>query len=601
MTNDELNKYILHYLEHDKTHSAIMLTAPWGTGKSYYIQNELKPFLEKEENGKHKCIVVSLYGLKDLFEVSKALYLECRMKFLNGSSEKAVTGKFAAKTVLKGITSFFGIDLSKTEEEMKALYNSVDLSGKLIVLEDLERSGISIIEILGYVNNLVEQDGVKVLLVANETEILKYIDSKPDKDGKTHKIPDENTKEYLRTKEKTVSDTIQFVGDLESALESILHSFDNSTINRLLDEQKNINIIFDIQSIIETVKDNNLRSVIFGCQKTVDLYQMINDIDKEFDDEFLVYLLCSNIAFSLRLKKDSTIKWDSKGAFDSQALGTYKFPLLRMAYNYIVFQQDPKDKLFSANYFYSMQKILDKSQSEIKKPLEIIYSYYDHYEKNVADALNLLTENLEKTTDIPISEFGKLANYLVAVHSAIRHDDEILRCRSAMVERLKTSKNDEQTEKRISFHDGLELKAAEEIRELDEWKEEMIGALKSGQEKDLAFDYQPESVAKFYETVCSHRSDIVNKRCFASQFDVDKTVDFLKKANPKQIGDLRRTFHCVYGFSNIGDFFADDKETLVEMKHAIDKLIESGEKKDKIILLQLRYFSDNLKSFIERL
>ena len=51
MNNAELNKYIKHYIECDKTHRAIMLTALWGTGKSFYIQNELVPFLSKEENG----------------------------------------------------------------------------------------------------------------------------------------------------------------------------------------------------------------------------------------------------------------------------------------------------------------------------------------------------------------------------------------------------------------------------------------------------------------------------------------------------------------------------------------------------------------------
>ena len=46
MTHQYLNPYILHYLTEDKTKSAIMLTAPWGSGKSFYIQNELKPFSE---------------------------------------------------------------------------------------------------------------------------------------------------------------------------------------------------------------------------------------------------------------------------------------------------------------------------------------------------------------------------------------------------------------------------------------------------------------------------------------------------------------------------------------------------------------------------
>ena len=51
MTYQELNQYILHYLREDKTKSAIMLTGPWGTGKSYYIQNELNRFLRKKKTG----------------------------------------------------------------------------------------------------------------------------------------------------------------------------------------------------------------------------------------------------------------------------------------------------------------------------------------------------------------------------------------------------------------------------------------------------------------------------------------------------------------------------------------------------------------------
>ena len=174
MTYQELNQYILHYLTEDKTKSTIMLTGPWGTGKSYYIQNELKPFLEKKENGGHSCVIVSLYGLKDTAEISKSIYLGTRMKFLTAASENSTTVTFAGETIIKGIAGAFGVDLSVSERSLKRLYASVNLTGKLVILEDLERSGIDILEVLGYVNNLVEQDGVKVLLVANEEEIIKY-------------------------------------------------------------------------------------------------------------------------------------------------------------------------------------------------------------------------------------------------------------------------------------------------------------------------------------------------------------------------------------------------------------------------------------------
>ena len=61
MNDHEYNLYIENYLKNDKTKSAIMLIAPWGMGKSYYIQNSLIPHLE--QGGDKKCVVVSLYGL----------------------------------------------------------------------------------------------------------------------------------------------------------------------------------------------------------------------------------------------------------------------------------------------------------------------------------------------------------------------------------------------------------------------------------------------------------------------------------------------------------------------------------------------------------
>ena len=159
MKQRELNEYIKHYLEQDKTHSAIMLTAPWGTGKSYYIQNSLIPFIDTEEE--RKCIVVSLYGIKEVQEISKAIYLEVRAKSLMKKSEKISASKLICKTIIKGVASYFNVDLSMSEADLQRLYESINLAGKLIILEDLERARIDIIELLGYVNSLVEKIGLK--------------------------------------------------------------------------------------------------------------------------------------------------------------------------------------------------------------------------------------------------------------------------------------------------------------------------------------------------------------------------------------------------------------------------------------------------------
>ena len=165
MTITELNNYIKHYLEEDKTHTAIMLTGEWGSGKTYYVKNELAPFLQ--DGKENRCIIISLYGLQDISDISKSIYMELRIKKLKKDSEMRTVGKVVTKTIVKNVVGILGIDVNMSEDDLQNLYSSIDLNGKLLIFEDLERSNIELIKVLGYINNLVEQDGVKVLLVAN--------------------------------------------------------------------------------------------------------------------------------------------------------------------------------------------------------------------------------------------------------------------------------------------------------------------------------------------------------------------------------------------------------------------------------------------------
>ncbi|MCI7464983.1 MAG: KAP family NTPase, partial [Bacteroidales bacterium] len=323
-----------------------MLSAPWGTGKSYYIQKHLIPFIN--QNSDDRCICISLYGLKTLDEISKALYLEIRAKKVNFNNEATNTVKVIGKTIIKGVSSFFGVNLDVSEEDLQKLYNSIDLSGKLVILEDIERSYINIKQILGFVNNLVEQDGVKVLLVANEQEILKW-EEKTVSEGKNYstklELSDES-KDYLRIKEKTVSDTILFTCDIKETIQNILKNFDNNLLNDLIQNQTNIaEEIFDV---MQYVKSYNFRSLIFACQKATDLFgKVTNPNIKFFESTFL-----SIVAFSMRIKKDGQLKWNDKS--NGSDLGTPKYPLPRFAYEFIKYQTfDEKYVLRNEEIFIS--------------------------------------------------------------------------------------------------------------------------------------------------------------------------------------------------------------------------------------------------------
>ena len=233
MKTEELNDFIKHYIEMDKTQSALMLTAPWGTGKSYYINNVLVPFLN--ETCEKKCLIISLYGLKDTKEISKSIFLESKMKAISKNNAGLNAGKIVAKTIVRGVASFFGVDLKVNEEDLNKLYASIDLSDKLIILEDVERSQIDILELLGFVNNLVEQDGVKVLLVTNEDEILHYeVVNDEKKKNEKIKVLDSKSLNYLKIKEKTIGDTIKFYSSNKNAVESIIEKFNDERLNSII-------------------------------------------------------------------------------------------------------------------------------------------------------------------------------------------------------------------------------------------------------------------------------------------------------------------------------------------------------------------------------
>ena len=326
MNNLELNQYIWHYIKDDHTKSAIMLTAGWGTGKSYYIQNDLVPFLAKKENGAYSCLVVSLYGLKTVEDISKNLYLESRLKFLRNQSEGIAVGKFVAK----GITSLLGVDLSKSEKELQELYQSIDLSKKLVIFEDIERSKIDIIDVLSYTYNLVEQDNVKVLLVANEDEILKYHNSKPDEKGRICKIPDEETSIYFTIKEKTISDTISYKGNLRTAISNLLQQFKDKTLNEFASDDS----IDTIIGAMTSLNYFNLRSFQFACQKAFDIFQKIGPAN----DKYVMAIFFSILVFTMNIKNGDFPDWDGTD-YLSTKLGTRKFPLYRFCYDYIRWQK----------------------------------------------------------------------------------------------------------------------------------------------------------------------------------------------------------------------------------------------------------------------
>lgn len=593
MNNEELNKYIKHYLEKDQSKSAIMLTGAWGIGKSYYIQNELIPFLQEEHC---KCVAVSLYGLKTLSDISKSIYLELRVKPLKSNSEFATTGKLIAKTLAKGIISHFGVDLKSTEEEMQTLYESIDLSQTLIILEDVERSQIDILDLLGYVNSLVEQDGVKVLLVANENEMIQYepiviSDGKATQAGTLYNINSnrkytEKAQKYLLFKEKTISDTIQFEGNTEQAILQIISTFKNDTLNRFA----NSTSAQEIYWIMFTCNQYNLRSFIFACQKSVDIFDKIED---DYEGNFLKCIFFGIIYFSLRFKAENTVQWDRSENYSIE-LGDETYPLFKFCFDYIQQQKFDIAEVPAAADAFKQKQIIDKKDA-YDPQLQILFKYYIHTQKEVEQAVKKISTRLQDPEDISIYNYDQIAMCLIIVEHVLNLDIEKEKC--SLVNNLKNWGKTLKVEElfRSSFRKDCEPYK----KEFEELKDEMIDVLKKDTQFIPNFVYLPAQTDIFCEYITKHSSDILITRQFAKILNIPKLTQMFAACTPAQKQNIRMAFMEMYRFGNVKEFLANDAPAIEQLKNYIE--IDMENQTDKIQRLQYEWFAEALDAILKTL
>jgi hypothetical protein len=602
MNTNDLNKYIKNYIENDKTNRAIMLTGAWGVGKSFYIKDTLIPFLESKDGGNHKSIVVSLYGLEDISEISKAVYLGAQFDKLSEASEDHSLAAFGVKTIIKGLISHIGVDSDVMERDLQKLYESVDLTGKLLIFEDIERSEIGILKILGYVNSLVDQDGVKVLLVANEDEIISFDcveENEPLESGDYGFVWDENqvkkytedTIKYKRIKEKAVGDTIVFTADLKSAIVGIIQIFVNTPKLLELADDECLETVLEIMS---KEGSSNLRAILFACQKTSDIFERIgNSVDTTREFEKAIFY--GIVSLSLRLNRDSQFRFTGgeKQAIEQAETG---YPCFRFCYDYIMEQDFDIENVKAAKEAFEDYRLYIADGNSSDSDLKVLYNYHLYTEAEVAQALSNITKRLRNADSIPFSAYGGIANRLVATKHNLGL--EIEEAKNLLIENVKGRGN--KLDEGILFwlFDGeFESNASKEFSEL---KTKMVNALSEGVELIPGFKYLPEQADFFKESVMDKRGTFYAKNGFLKYLDITRLADMFFNSSPSQMQEVREAFNHVYGVGNANDFFKDDLPELETMRESIEQ--GKGERcLDKVQLLHCEWFISNLSNYMEKL
>ena len=174
MDENDIIGVVREYLEDKENSYALMLTGEWGCGKTYFVEHALTEKLEAGKN-RHPVVVASAYGAKDLAELCGAIEAGFISKYAIGRtaggerSRRDSLVEFAKDT---GV-SFLGKKIRELEKragvDLKmAPLNAVNLiigPEALLVIDDVERCGMGLRELLGAVDHLVVACGKKVVLV----------------------------------------------------------------------------------------------------------------------------------------------------------------------------------------------------------------------------------------------------------------------------------------------------------------------------------------------------------------------------------------------------------------------------------------------------
>ena len=372
---DDLVESILDYIRSDYTDYAIMINGEWGSGKTYFWNHKIRNRIENMTvNGKKiTTIYMSLYGISNLEEISKKIFIETTQlmdknlkKYMNSNDQTFIPEY--AKTGLD-MANFFGVTQNGDKVDYENFFSTDD---KVLCFDDLERANVDVIDILGYINNFVEHDHIKTIIICNEKElstklksnnlemktfIATYLLDKEDKLLTTdkpmvEKIEDtiedvfDKANDYERIKEKLIGETFEYAPEFTYIINGLLIRYENnSDLIRFLRENTNLIVSTFIKS-----GTRNLRILKHALNDFQKVFDMVNKSYPNTNNRILQTMLIFTIAISFEIKagkvtKDKFVNIENNDEYKALVVSSRVFMDNRQFYI----------KEFDNNYYYNFK------------------------------------------------------------------------------------------------------------------------------------------------------------------------------------------------------------------------------------------------------
>lgn len=273
-----------------------------------------------------------------------------------------------AKTGLD-MANFFGVTQNGDKIDYEKFFSTDD---KVLCFDDLERANVDVIDILGYINNFVEHDHIKTIIICNEKELSTKLKSNNiemktfiatyllDKEKKlfennkpmVEKIQDtiedvfDKANDYERIKEKLIGETFEYQPEFTYIINGILMRYERyPELIRFL--KSNTSLII---STFEKSGTRNLRILKHALADFKKIFDMVNKSYPNTNNRILQTMLIFTIAVSFEIKagkitKDKFVNIEDNEEYKSMVVSSRVFMDNRQFYI----------KEFDNNYYYNFK------------------------------------------------------------------------------------------------------------------------------------------------------------------------------------------------------------------------------------------------------
>lgn len=611
MTEKQITEEILRYLKDESYNYAVLIDGEWGSGKTFFVNNTLTKEINKQEanlNTNRSVKYISLYGCKDMADVQENIawsFAEDARKKIKNRMKWGTTVEKVSSNILLSSQKIGNVIMKKFLPEASLYKISSDwlnLGSFIFIFDDLERCECPVNEVFGFLNELVEHENTKVIIIANEKELMTIADTqslelqyylaldervqwpKTDEDNAWSVIckkpegvsltelekrrsllfPVEEIGDYCRIREKLIGVTLKYDPNIPEIISQIIETSNcESSVKGMLRGKKE-----SFEDTMEYYHHRNLRTFQFFLSKVTYLLGQLENIkiDQEYCKAISNQVISETFLQAVRYKSNYQPPKDN--------------------YTWLSIEQDTnfhsvKQYVESGTYDYkNYENEVLKYQNELKAdvfsddPYYLLYrQYYYQTQAWCEEQLDKMIKQL-KTNKYPISLYGKI---IMAIQRLIDlgFDEQYMNeAKKWMLENISNSGEVEEIDPDLWFVEDREFRNRviaivadinEAIKNHTETasRENVIDILKND-----------DWIAKLKKYVNPNDLRYVQDISVFSKAPSAQWLKNMHKASPKDIDDFRELLEYIYPRGVRRNSYIQDADTIKAIIEGLRKIKE---------------------------